>query len=136
VERSSLGTVLSRQNLRLPVVSALLGLFAIGLLPWALWLSWWLPSRQVAAHWDVAWSGFDLGLAGALFATAYAAARRRPWLDRIATVTGTLLVCDAWFDALTASTLTEFAFAAALLAVELPLAAVCFLIAARAHAIR
>ena len=34
------------------VLFAVLGL---GLLPWALWLGYSLPSRQVAHHWDLAW---------------------------------------------------------------------------------
>jgi hypothetical protein len=45
------------------VLFAVLGL---GLLPWALWLGYSLPSRQVAHHWDLAWAGFDVVLAAAL----------------------------------------------------------------------
>src|SRR5215475_15612534 len=100
-------------QIRLPAVLALLGVA--------------LPSRHLAAHWDLAWTGFDLALAAALLATAWAAWHGRSWLSPVAAIAGTLLVADAWFDVLTASTTTEREVAAAMAVVaELPLAVLCF----------
>lgn len=108
----------------------LLGGVAVALLPWALLLNFELPSRHLVRHWDVAWTGFDFVLAASLLATAVALRRGSDWLGRLATMTGTLLLCDAWFDVLTASTGTELGVAAILaLAAELPVAALCFLLA-------
>src|SRR2546426_5537771 len=53
-------------------------------------------------HWQLAWGGFDIGLGLALAATAVTVARRSPFAEVTAAVTGALLVCDAWFDVLTA----------------------------------
>ena len=53
------------------------------------------------------------------------------------TITGTLLVCDAWFDVLTSRGVSDIAqAAAAALLIELPLAALCFWMASNlAHAV-
>jgi len=107
-------------------VPLLLALGALALVFWTLWLTISLPSRHVTEHYDVAWIGFDVALAAAFAATAWAALRRSRWLVALATATGTMLVCDAWFDVVTSSgggerleAIGEAAFA------ELPLAAVC-----------
>jgi hypothetical protein len=104
----------------------LLGLVALALVPWTLWLTFSLPSRHVSQHYDVAWIGFDLGLAFAFAATAWSALRRPRWLPALAAATGTMLVCDAWFDVVTAAGGRERleAVVEAALA-ELPLAALC-----------
>ena len=108
----------------------LLGLFGLGLLPWTLWLGLSLPSRKVAEHWDLAWVGFDLVLAASLLATAAALVRRSPWLRAFAASTGALLLADAWFDVVTASTSRERWFAVGLAVVgELPTAALCLVLA-------
>ncbi|HLY93994.1 MAG TPA: hypothetical protein VKP14_04020 [Gaiellaceae bacterium] len=104
----------------------LLALVAIGLVPWTLWLTFSLPSRHITEDYDLAWVGFDIALAVAFGATAWATLRYSRWLVPLAAVTGTMLVCDAWFDIVTASggsdrleAIVEAAFA------ELPLAALC-----------
>ena len=62
-----------------------------------------------------------------MIATAIAVARRSPFAEVAAAVTGTLLVCDAWFDVLTAHTTSEMVQAVLeALLIELPLAALCF----------
>jgi hypothetical protein len=97
------------------------------LIPWVALLALTLPRRYTASHWDATWAGFDLALFVSLAVTAWAAWRRRQVLVLAATVTGTLLVCDAWFDVITASTRTDLAFSlSAALFVELPLAALLF----------
>jgi len=107
-------------------VTLLLGLVAIGLVPWTLYLTFSLPSRHVTFHYDLAWVGFDVALACAFAATTLAALRRSHWLVPLAAVTGTMLVCDAWFDIVTSQSGSEMweAVAEAVLG-ELPLAALC-----------
>ena len=111
-------------------VVPLFGLAALVLVPWIVVLVEALPSAHRVTHWDVAWAGFDVVLALLLLAVALAAWRRSPWLPGAATASASLLVVDAWFDVLTASTGAELA-AAALEAglVELPLAVICLLLA-------
>jgi hypothetical protein len=100
------------------------------LLPWVAYLVLTLPSEHESAHWDVAWAGFDVALAGVLAAVAVAALRRSAWLEGAATAAATLLFVDAWFDALTARTGAELAVALGeALLVELPLALLCLLLA-------
>ncbi len=109
---------------------ALLTALGVGLLPWTLWLGVSLPSRKVAAHWDLAWVGFDLALAAALLGTAAAVVGRRPFRRSLAAATGTLLVSDAWFDVVTSETTRERWFAAGLaVLVEVPIALLCFVLA-------
>jgi hypothetical protein len=107
-------------------VTLLLGLVAIGLVPWTLYLTFVLPSRHLTFHYDLAWVGFDVALACAFAATTLAAIRRSHWLVPFAAVTGTMLVCDAWFDIVTSQSGGEMweAVAEAVLG-ELPLAALC-----------
>jgi len=104
----------------------------IGLLPWAIWLSESLPPHHETERWDLAWSGFDTGLALFFLATAYAAYKRSPWVGALAAATGTLLITDAWFDIVLESHADELR-QSILLAIfaELPAAAVCFWIAIR-----
>jgi hypothetical protein len=107
-------------------VTPLLTAVAVFLLPWTLYLTFTLPSRHVTRHYDVAWVGFDIALLTAFAATSWAAIRSSPWLVPLAAATGTMLVCDAWFDIVTSQTGGEMAEAVAeALFAELPLAAVC-----------
>ncbi len=111
-------------------VVPLFGLAALLLVPWVVLLVFELPSTTRAAHWDVAWAGFDVVLALLLLSVAVAAWRRSPWLEGSATATATLLFVDAWFDVLTASTRAEFVVSIAeAVLVELPLAGLCLLLA-------
>jgi hypothetical protein len=109
------------------------GAVGIGLLPWAFWLSSSLPATHHSAHWDVAWSGFDVALAACFCGTAISAHRRAiGWAGMFAAATGTMLVVDAWFDVVLESHGGERGSAIFLAVVfELPAAAVCFWIAVR-----
>jgi hypothetical protein len=107
-------------------VTLLLGLTAVGLVPWTLYLTFTLPSRHLTVHYDLAWVGFDVALACVFAATTLAALRRSHWLVPLAAVTATMLCCDAWFDIVTSrgggdrwEAVAEAVFA------ELPLAALC-----------
>lgn len=107
-------------------VPRLLALVALALVPWTLWLTFSLPSRHVTQHYDAAWVGFDIALAAAFAATAWSALRRPRWLVALAAATGTMLLCDAWFDVVTSSGGAERAEAVAEAAfAEIPLAAIC-----------
>jgi hypothetical protein len=125
----SLGPEGGDASIRIPLprwMTLLLGLVAVLLVPWILYLTFTLPSRHVTFNYDLAWVGFDVGLTVSFAATAWAAFRGSQWLVPLAAVTGTMLVCDAWFDVVTSQpgsetweAVAEAAFA------ELPLAAVC-----------
>jgi hypothetical protein len=113
-------------------VAALFAAAGLALLPWTIWLATSLDPHHETSRWDVAWSGFDSGLALLFLLTALAAWRRSPWLGACAAATGTLLVTDAWFDVILESHADEMRLAVLLAAVaELPAAAFCFWIAYR-----
>ncbi len=108
------------------------GAIGVLLVPWTIWLSASLPPHHLAHRWDVAWTGFDIGLAVCFTGTAFAAWRRSPWVGTLAAATGTLLLADAWFDVVLESRGAELrtAIVEAMFA-ELPVAALCFWIAYR-----
>jgi hypothetical protein len=103
-----------------------------GLLGWSAWLSADLPARYLVGHWDLAWVGFDLLLACCIAATGVLTFKGSPFRAGAAFATAVLLVCDAWFDVVTATGsayLWSSVLSAAL--VELPLAAVAGFLAYR-----
>jgi uncharacterized membrane protein len=111
-------------------VAPLLALVVVLLAAWTLTLGYRLPARHTTHHWDVAWVGFDIALAGAFAATGLSVARRSSWAQFAAAVAATLLVCDAWFDNVLANGLEERVEAAVeAVAVELPLAILCVWVA-------
>jgi len=63
-------------------VIVVFGAIGVALLPWTLWLSASLSPHHETDHWDLAWSGFDTGLALAFVLTAIAAWRRSAWVTR------------------------------------------------------
>ena len=74
--------------------------------------------------------------AGAVAATVYGLVRLSDNLPIFASIAGTLLLCDAWFDMLTSQPGIELAWAAVeALVAELPLAAFCFWIAFDAESV-
>jgi hypothetical protein len=112
-------------------VMVVFGAIGIVLLPWGLWLAASLPGHHETDHWNVAWSGFDVGLAVAFLLTAVAAWRRSPWISAAAAATGTLLIVDAWFDVVLESHGELRLSVLTAVSAELPLAALCFWIAYR-----
>lgn len=118
-------------------VTPLFAIAAAVLLPWTLWLTFSLPSRHVTEHYDLAWIGFDVALAGVFAALAWAAVRGSRWLIPTAAAAGTMLLCDAWFDVITAAAGGERAQAILeAVLVELPLAAACAFIVYDAETFR
>jgi hypothetical protein len=91
-----------------------------------------LPKNYHSHHWRGAWVGFDFALLGAFAATAWASWRERQVLIILLTITGTLLLCDAWFDLLLDLGTHEIwtsVFSAAV--AEIPLATMMFIAARR-----
>ena len=113
-----------------------LGAVAVGLFPWTLYLTFTLPARHLTPHWDVAWAGFDITEAIFALATAIALLRNSVRVGVLASITGTFLVCDAWFDIVTSQAGNELTSSVveAVIA-ELPLAAFCFWLALDAERI-
>ena len=83
-----------------------------------------LPRHYVAGHWKAAWTGFDLVLFAALAVTSWALWRQRQVAVGATLVTGTLLLCDAWFDVVMADPGRDLmASLGSAVLVEIPLAA-------------
>jgi hypothetical protein len=108
------------------VAGWVLAVLAALMVPWTAYLFVALPGTARAAHFDLAWGGFDVALLLLLALTGWAAVRRSRWLGAVAGATGALLAADAWFDVVTAPTSGERWVALAMaVVVEVPLAVVC-----------
>jgi hypothetical protein len=75
---------------------------AVGLIPWMIYLGFSLPTNYVAQNWPATWIGFDCLLIAFMAATAVLGWLRRQLVILPAFTTGVLLICDAWFDIMTA----------------------------------
>jgi hypothetical protein len=75
----------------------------IALVPWIVYLAFTLPEKYIAHHWQATWVGFDILLLLFIAATALLGYLRRQLLVLTAFTTGVLLICDAWFDVMTAT---------------------------------
>jgi hypothetical protein len=114
---------------------ALVGL--AGFVPWIVYLGFTLPTRASADDYNLAWLGFDIAMWAVMAVLAYCLIRRRQGAPIFAAVAATMLLVDAWFDAVLASDRGEFMLALTLaLVVEIPLAIVCTWIAVNAELIR
>jgi hypothetical protein len=116
--------VLRRERRLALIVAAMCSVILAG---WIVVLAATLPHRFDAHHWRAVWVNFDILLLAAFAATAWAIWRQRQVLILLLTVTGTMLVCDAWFDVGT-SLATSGIWISLLSAVfaELPLAFLAF----------
>src|SRR5260370_2629281 len=70
----------------------------VGLAAWIGILLLTLPGRYTSSDWRGAWVGLDIAELAGFAATAWAAWHQRQLLIFFMIITGTLLVCDAWFD--------------------------------------
>jgi len=75
---------------------------AIALIPWIGYLALTLPQNYVAQNWRATWVGFDILLLIFITATAVLGFLQHQLLTHFAFSTGVLLICDAWFDLMTA----------------------------------
>ena len=57
-----------------------------------------LPPSFKIDHWQVVWVGLDIGELAGFIATVWASWKQRQLIIVCMIFTGTLLVCDAWFD--------------------------------------
>lgn len=94
----------------------------IGLIPWTIYLSIALPDKYIANNWPATWVGFDILLLLFIVATAVLGLLRRQLLVLTAFTTGILLLCDAWFDVMTATPADRWVSVLTALLVEAPLA--------------
>jgi hypothetical protein len=92
-----------------------------------------VPKVETAHHLRVAWTGLDVFEVLALAATGFALQRRPAIVVVPATITGTLLLCDAWLNIIP-TTGVAFYEGIVMAFIELPLAAISFSVAARASA--
>jgi hypothetical protein len=96
----------------------------IGLTPWIGYLAITLPDKYIAYNWLTTWVGFDALILLFLSTTAVLGLLRRQLLVLTAFTTGILLICDAWFDLMTAAPVDRWLSVLTAVAGELPLAAV------------
>jgi hypothetical protein len=75
---------------------------AVGLVPWTIGLAVTLPRRYLVGTWTITWTGFDVVLIGCFSVTAWALWKQRQVAVPATMVSSVLLLCDAWFDLLTA----------------------------------
>jgi hypothetical protein len=83
------------------VLATIFLVMAAVLVPWTVFLGASLPPHYDAGHWNILWTGFDVGLIVVLGYAAWAAWFHRQVLATTAIVAGVLLLCDAWFDIVT-----------------------------------
>ena len=95
---------------------------SIGMIPWIVYLSLTLPGNYVAHNWPVTWVGFDILLVAFMLATAVLGYLRRQLLTFAAFTSGVLLICDAWFDLMTAGPKDLWLSVVTALLIEVPLA--------------
>lgn len=94
---------------------------------WIAYLTLTLPTRYTARHWRGVWVGLDIAELCGFVATFLASWKQRQVLIVCMVVTGTLLVCDAWFDvALSYGTAGARMSLIAAVTAEIPLALVLY----------
>ncbi len=94
---------------------------SITMIPWLIYLSVTLPENYVAHNWTATWVGFDVLLMVFMVATAVFGYLRRQVLLFAAFTSGVLLICDAWFDLMTAGPNDVGLSIVTALLIELPL---------------
>jgi hypothetical protein len=99
---------------------------------WIAFLILTLPARYTSSDWRAVWVGLDIAELIGFAATGWAAWYQRQIVIFFMIITGTLLVCDAWFDTALDYGSRGFTFSliSALLA-EFPLAFIMFAAATR-----
>jgi len=94
----------------------------IGLVPWIVYLAITLPDKYIANNWPATWVGFDILILLFMAVTAVLGLLRRQLLVLTAFTTGILLICDAWFDLMTAAPEDRWLSVSTAVFGELPLA--------------
>ena len=94
----------------------------VWLIPWIVYLGVTLPDRYVTYNWTATWVGFDVLLLMFMIATVTLGLLRRQLLILSAFTTGVLLICDAWFDVITAAPADRWLSILTAVLAEVPLA--------------
>jgi hypothetical protein len=121
------GPSLPAAPMRGRVRAAHLGLLigsAAALIPWTAYLAVRLPANYTAYNWDTTWVGFDVILLVLLATTVTLALMQRRLVMGAAFATGVVILCDAWFDVMTAGPGDFWPSLATAAFIELPIAAV------------
>lgn len=106
----------------------------LALIPWMLVLARSLPSSAHAWNWSTAWIGLDTLEMFGLLGTGLLMLRRDIRYRLTAAATSALLLVDAWFDIVTSAPGTDRLAAGVMAgALELPIAVLCAILAARGH---
>jgi len=142
-ERGELARILATLDLPHPLIDRRLRLrrrfglllmtaCCIALAGWIAYLILTLPDHYTSSDWQAVWVGLDIAELAGFAATAWAAWHQRQVIIFFMIITGTLLVCDAWFDLALDYGSPGFAMSlASALVVELPLALLLFTSARR-----
>lgn len=96
----------------------------LGSIPWIVYLSVTLPATYVAHNWPATWVGFDVLLVAFMAVTALLGWLRRQLVLLTAFTTGILMICDVWFDVMTAGAADFWVAVLTATLAELPLAAI------------
>jgi hypothetical protein len=128
---SRAGTGLSRARPHARWLPLALAIAALALVPSLVLVLAVEPTAQIAQHLRLAWTGLDVFELLAMAYTARALHRRSATAVVPATVTGTLLLCDAWINVISSNAAGRFE-GIALAFVEVPIAALSFWVATRA----
>jgi hypothetical protein len=127
--RAGTGPLRARPDARwLPLA---LAIAALALVPSLVLVLTVEPTAQIAQHLRLAWTGLDAFELLAMAYTGRALHRRSVTVVVPATVTGTLLLCDAWINVISSNAAGRFE-GIALAFVEVPIAALSFWVATRA----
>ncbi|MFJ2018422.1 MULTISPECIES: hypothetical protein [Streptomyces] len=106
-----------------------LGMAAVGLVPWMVMLARTLPASPEVRNWQVAWVGLDVLLAAGCAATALLGLRGRAHARLTASATAAVAVLDAWFDITTAPSAASLGQALGCAVAEAALAGACVFLA-------
>jgi hypothetical protein len=128
---SPAGAGLSRARPHARWLPLALAIAALALVPSLVLVLTVEPTAQIAQHLRLAWTGLDVFELLAMAHTGRALHRRSVTAVVPATVTGTLLLCDAWINVISSNAAGRFE-GIALAFVEVPIAALSFWVASRA----
>ena len=109
------------------IQSVLLIIASLSLFGWIFYLLTALPSSYRAAHWNLAWVGYDFGMTITWLGTSWALWKKRQAAIPGAMISATFLIVDAWFDVVTSNPGWDFRLALALaIFLEIPAAFLLF----------
>jgi hypothetical protein len=104
----------------------------VALAAWVAILYLTLPGHFTSRDWRAVWVGLDIAELAGFAAIAWAAWHQRQIIVFFMIITGTILICDAWFDLALDYGSSDFLISlSSAVLVELPLAAMLFLASRR-----